>query len=463
MTNRWLVPTLVFICLVVAVVGSLGAPLITAVAVDYGVSLSAAQWTLTIALLSGAVATPILGRLGSGPRRRAVVLTTLAAVVAGSALTVLPLPFAALLIGRGAQGLGLGLTALMMATARDHLDPRRSASTIALLSVASTAGIGVGYPLAGLLTDLGGVRAAYGLGLAVTTAALIAAATALPRSRPGTTARVDLVGGTLLTVALLGLLLVISNTDLWRRHLGVTVAVLTLAVVGLVGWVRYERRAAAPLVDVRLLRHPAVAFANVVMFTGGIGMYLLLTLISRFVQTPDGVGYGFGLDTFQAGLILVPFSVLGFVAGRFVPRMRERAGARAVLSVSTASVLAAFVLFAVARGCLVEPVVEMSLLGVGVGAFSAAMPALILSATPLDETASAMSFNQVVRGVGFSLGSAIGSLVLTAYTTGGHGFPSDAGYTAAAWTGAAVMALTLVLIVVRRDEHRRDHPATARA
>ncbi len=181
MTNRWLVPTLVFIGLVVAVVGSLGAPLITAVAVDYGVSLSAAQWTLTIALLSGAVATPILGRLGSGPRRRAVVLTTLAAVVAGSALTVLPLPFAALLIGRGAQGLGLGLTALMMATARDHLDPRRSASTIALLSVASTAGIGVGYPLAGLLTDLGGVRAAYGLGLAVTAAALIAAAACASR------------------------------------------------------------------------------------------------------------------------------------------------------------------------------------------------------------------------------------------------------------------------------------------
>jgi MFS family permease len=151
---RLLVAVVVFVGLVVAVVGSLGAPLITAVAEQYRVSLAAAQWTLTIALLSGAIATPLLGRLGSGPRRRTVVLATLAVVVAGSGLTVLPLPFALLLIGRAGQGVGLGLTALMMATARDHLDEHRAAATIALLSVASTAGIGVGYPLAGLLTDL---------------------------------------------------------------------------------------------------------------------------------------------------------------------------------------------------------------------------------------------------------------------------------------------------------------------
>ena len=114
----------------------------------------------------------MLGRLGSGPRRRAVVLATLGVVVAGSVLTVLPLPFAVLLVGRAAQGVGGGLIALMMATARDHLPAERATRTIAVLSVASTAGIGVGYPLAGLLTDLGGIRAAYALGIVITALAL---------------------------------------------------------------------------------------------------------------------------------------------------------------------------------------------------------------------------------------------------------------------------------------------------
>ncbi|MER7083148.1 MFS transporter, partial [Saccharopolyspora kobensis] len=50
-----------FIALVVAAVASLGAPLITSVATTFHVSLGSAQWTLTVALLSGAVATPVLG------------------------------------------------------------------------------------------------------------------------------------------------------------------------------------------------------------------------------------------------------------------------------------------------------------------------------------------------------------------------------------------------------------------
>src|SRR6185437_13776495 len=153
---------------------------------------------------------------------------------------------------------------------------------IALLSVASTAGIGVGYPLAGLLTDLWGVRAAYALGLVITAAALLA-------------------GALLLAVALLGLLIVISQIDLWRHHTGVAVAILAAAVLLLAAWTILETRVEKPLVDIRLLRHPAVAAANLVMFTGGIGMYLLFSLITRYVQTPAVAGYGFGLDTFQAG------------------------------------------------------------------------------------------------------------------------------------------------------------------
>lgn len=443
---RFLVPTVVLIGLLLAVGGSLGAPLITAVAEHYRVTLAAAQWTLTIALLSGATAAPVLGRLGSGPARRTVVLATLGVVVGGSVLTVLPLPFALLLAGRAAQGAGLGLMSLMMATARDHLSPGRSASTVAVLSVASTVGIGVGYPLAGWLTDLAGIRAAYGFGLGIAVLALAAAAVVLPAAPPRPAARVDLPGAALLTLALLMLLLVISQTGLWRQHPAVAAGVLAAAVVLLGVWTIVEARAAAPLVDVRLLRHPAVAGANLAMLTGGAGMYLLLSLITRYVQTPGSGGYGFGLSTFEAGLVLVPFSLVGFVAGKVAPALRRRVGGRGLLAAGTAVVLASFVLFALGRGHLAEPLLAMALLGFGVGTFSAAMPALILEATPDGETASAMSVNQVVRSVGFSIGSALAGLSLAAYTPAGDAFPREPGYGTAAWVGAAVTAATLLVI-----------------
>ncbi|MFF0345487.1 MFS transporter [Kribbella sp. NPDC004875] len=449
---RLLVGFLVFVGLITAVIGSLGAPLITAVAEAYDVSLAASQWTLTIALLAGAVATPVLGRLGSGPRRRTVVLVMLGVEVVGSLLTVLPLPFALLLVGRALQGMGIGLVVLMMAVARDHLDEQRAARTIALLSVASTAGIGIGYPLSGLLTDLAGVRAAYGFGLAITMAAFLAAVFALPHAPDRPSTRLDLRGAVLLAIALPSLLLVIGETSLWRHQAPLAITILAAAVLVLIGWIYLEAHTEQPLVDVRLLKHPAVAAANLVMLTGGVGMYLLFSLITRYVQTPATAGYGFGLNTFESGLVLVPFSVLGFVAGRLVPAWRERLGARLLLGASTAVVLAAFVLFAVARSPLVLPIIAIGVLGFGVGAFSAAMPAVILAVTPAAETASAMSVNAVVRSVGFSTGSALGGLILAAHTTGV--FPSESGYAAAAWIGVVATAMTLVIIAILPLKHR---------
>lgn len=105
------------------------------------------------------------------------------------------------------------------------------------------------------------------------------------------------------------------------------------------------------------------------------------------------------------------------------------------------AVLGAFAFFAIARSNLTELLVSMAILGFGVGSFSAAMPAVILAVTRKSETSSAMSFNQVVRSVGFSLGSAVGGLVLAAGTDTGHLFPTDGAYTTAALIGIAAMAV----------------------
>ena len=63
---------LVFAGLTVSVMSTLGTPLIPTIAGEQHVSLDTAQWMLTVTLLVGAIATPVLGRLGDGPQRRTV-------------------------------------------------------------------------------------------------------------------------------------------------------------------------------------------------------------------------------------------------------------------------------------------------------------------------------------------------------------------------------------------------------
>ncbi|MFD0331705.1 MFS transporter [Streptacidiphilus monticola] len=376
---------------------------------------------------------------------------------------MLPLPFAWLLVGRAAQGVGLGLTALMMGVARDHLPEGRSGPTIALISVVSIIGAGVGYPHRAARRVRRGARR-------------LRPRPARHRRRPadrlalrargpgGRSARMDVTGAFLLASGLFLVLFLAGETGLWSRHLALASVLTVAAVLLLCAWTVVELRSATPLVDVRAVRHPAVAGANIAMFVGGMGMYLLLTLITRYAQTPPSAGYGFGLSTFVAGLVLVPFSVLGFVAGKLTPRLRERIDAPFLLAGSAVVVGGGFVLFAGARSNLAELFVAMGVLGFGVGSFSAAMPGVILAVTPRSETSSAMSFNYVVRSVGYSLGSAIGGLVLAGGTDPGRPFPHDGTYTTAALVGIAAMALTtLTALALARPRSAETDPTSAPA
>ncbi len=123
-----------------------------------------------------------------------------------------------------------------------------------------------------------------------------------------------------------------------------------------------------------------------------------------------------------------------------------------LLLASTAVVVGGgFALFAAARSDPAEPFVAMGVLGLGVAALgrdARRHP----GRHPRSETSSAMSFNYVVRSVGYCLGSAIGGLILAAGTGPGHLFPDDSAYTTAALVGIGAMVVTTLtsLALARR-------------
>ncbi|WP_019203665.1 MFS transporter [Tsukamurella sp. 1534] len=443
-----------------AVVGSVGAPLITPVARGMHVSLSAAQWTLTIVLFTGAVAGPVLGRLGSGAYRRATIRGAIAVVTLGGVLTVLPLSFAALLVGRGLQGIGVAVVPLLMSVARAHLPAERSARTIGALSVASTVGIGVGYPVVSLVDQLAGLRAAYGLGLALSVVALVIAWRSLPAEAPGARPRIDVAGAALLAAGTLGVLLVVAEPALWSR-VWPALAVLAGAAVVLTAWAAVELRAPSPLVDLRLLSRGPVLRANIAMLVVGCGLYLLFSAFTRFVQTPAGAPYGFALPGVAAGAALIPFSALGFIAGRWLPRCVERFGAGLAYALSVGAAAAAALLFVGADGSLPAVLAATALLGFGVGGVATVMPRLVLAGAPQSETASVLSINQIVRSIGFSGGSALAGLLLASATPAGALWPDEAGYLTAALWALPALGLSIVVLAVRRPASRRTTPGAA--
>ncbi|SOB88492.1 MFS transporter [Streptomyces sp. 1331.2] len=449
--ERALVPVLAFLSAVVAVISSLGAPMIPTIAAVDHVPLSEAQWSLTITMLVGAVATPVLGRLGDGPHRRTVTLAAAAVVVLGSVLAALPLGFGWLVTGRALQGVGLGLTPLAIATARDSLPPAASRSTVALLSVTTVAGVGLGYPITGLIAESFGIHAGFWFGAVISALALVLASLVLPPTTDRERRPLDAPGAVLLGLALVGLLLVLSEGETWGWGSAMLCTVAALSLVLLVGWVWHELRTTHPLVDLRSLRNPVVLTADVAGLVAGVGMYLLMSLVIRYVQTPTGTGYGLGASVVVAGLVLVPFSAASLLSSKVVPGLARRTSSAVVLPLGCTVSLASMLLFLSARDHLWELLVVMAVAGLGVGCTFAVMPGLIVDAVPAHEVGSAVSFNQVLRYIGYSSGSALCGALLQAHTEPGRRLPTDSGYRDAALIGCAVwVVIGLATIVLPR-------------
>jgi predicted MFS family arabinose efflux permease len=270
---------------------------------------------------------------------------------------------------------------------------------------------------------------------------LVAAWIVLPASAQRTQHRLDAVGAALLGAALGGLLLVLSEAEAWGwasvRVVGIGAAGLALAAVW--GW--HELRTTHPLVDLRLARNRAVLTAHATGAFATVGMYLLMSLVIRYVQTPKSAGYGLGETVVVAGLVLLPLSATSIAASRLAPLIARRTSAVGVLPIGCLIFVVATLLFVFGRGSLWQVMLVMAVAGLGVGCSFAAIPGLIVRAVPTHETGSALSFNQVLRYIGGSIGSALCGSVLAAHTARGHLLPAEQGYNVTALIGCSALVL----------------------
>ena len=109
----------------------------------------------------------------------------------------------------------------------------------------------------------------------------------------------------------------------------------------------------------------------------------------------------------------------------------RRLGARVVLLAGALTIATAGGFFALVHSALWQAFVTMGLVGVGFGFTFAAIPGIITRAVPEGETGSAMGFYQVVRAIGFSVGSALTASILAAHDA------SEQGFVVALWVAAA--------------------------
>ncbi len=301
--ERQLLPVLVYAALCTAIVSSLGMLLVPTISRELHVSVGTAQWMLTINLLIGAVATPVMGRLSDGPNKKRVLVVALSVILLGSVIAAVAPNFTVFLIGRAMQGLTYGIVPVTIALARRYLPAAKAGSGISSLSVTVATGIGIGYPLTGIIAGLFDFRFAFWFAAVFVASAIVVVVRAVPAGpdQQVDASPFDFGGASLLGLGLAGLLLAVSEGSNWGWASLSTLGCFIAAVGILVAFVAVELRRTHPLIDLRVLRNGEVLLANATAIGLGTVMYMALSIASLIAQAPTGTGYGIALPVFWAG------------------------------------------------------------------------------------------------------------------------------------------------------------------
>ncbi|WP_330242734.1 MULTISPECIES: MFS transporter [unclassified Streptomyces] len=442
------VATLAFAGITAAIMQTLVTPLIAELPQILHTTSSNAAWVITVTLLVAAVFVPVSGRLGDLLGKRRMLIACSVPLIVGSVVCALSSSVIPMIIGRGLQGMGMGMLPLGIALLRDVVPAEKLSSSIALVSASMGIGGGLGLPIAAAVAQYTNWRVLFwgSAALAVAVAALIwFLIPDVPAGAKGQ--RFDLPGALGLGAGLVSLLLAVSKGADWGWGSATTLGLFAAAVVILVGWGLWELRTRDPLVDLRTTARPRVLLTNLASIFVGTAMYASMLVVPQLLQFPEATGYGLGQSMLAAGLWMAPGGLMMMIVSPLGGKLTDARGPKFTL-ISGVLVIAAgyglsLALMGSAWGLMLVTIVTSS----GVGLAYGAMPALIMGSVPLSETAAANGFNTLMRSLGTSVGAAVIGVVLAQMTTttGGYTFASEDGFRTALMIGGGVALLGAVI------------------
>jgi MFS family permease len=430
---------------------SLLVPVLPRLATDLHTSPTSTEWLLTATLLTGAVAVPVLGRLGDLYGKKRILVVSLATLLAGSLICAFTSSISVMIAGRAVAGLSVAAIPVGISLVGTVLPDRRAGGGIALISAMLGVGSALGLPLAGVIAEHTDYHVLFWICVVGGTVTLAGIVTLVPEPPADGHGKFDLPGALLLAVALIALLLPLSQASAWGWGNPKTTGLLGSGVLLLVVFVGVERRRAAPLVDMAVNARPALLLTNLASLAVGFALFAVLIGTANFVETPAAAGYGFGSSILVGGLCLLPSGLFMLILSPVSARISALAGPKVALALGAAVVAAGFCLRIFLVGHLWEVVAGTAITGAGTGIAYAAMPSLVLRSAPRAELAAANGLNSLARTAGSSVASALGATILTSQTIAlaGSVYPSLAAYrTLFAICAAAALAGALTALVI---------------
>ncbi|MEV0554668.1 MULTISPECIES: MFS transporter [unclassified Streptomyces] len=449
-----IVPVLAFAGIVVAVMQTLLVPVIKDLPELLGTSPSNATWVMTSTLLAGAVATPIMGRLGDLFGKRRMLIASLAVMVVGSLIAGFTSELLVMIVGRALQGFAMGAIPLGIGLMRDELPREKLGSAMALMSSSIGVGGGLALPVAALVAQHADWHALFFGSAGLGVLSILLTLVFVPESPMRAEGTFDVWGALGLSAGLVLFLLPITKGSDWGWTSGTTLGLFGAAAVVLLLWGLMELRVKAPLVDLRTTARRAVLFTNLASIMVGVAFYAVSLVLPQLLQLPTSTGYGLGQSMVVAGLCVAPLGLTMMFTAPVYARISAKYGPKVTLMIGMLVIAVGYGAGLGLMSAAWQTIVIAVVLGAGIGLAYSSLPALIIGAVPASETGAANGLNTLMRSIGTSVSSAVIGMVLanTADQVGGVAVPTMTGFRVSFLiaTGAVLLGLVFAAFLPGR-------------
>ena len=323
---------------------------------DFHVSYSTSSWILTAYLITGAVMTPIAGKLSDIYGKKMILLLIMIIYAIGVSIAGFAMNIYFLVIARAIQGIGMAMFPIAFSIVRDNFPREKLSIGQGVISSMFASGAVIGLSVGGAIIKYYGWQATFftiipiAIGLLIVVSRFIHVNEEVEvekerkpeqqqqgqllieteEKRFGSKAKdsnintkdkrrsvVDIKGAVTLAAAVTSFLLVLTYLETGNRGQTSTNSLqtifLVIGIISLALFIVLEKRSANPLVDFKLVLHRTVLPANLIIMIVGFSMFTVFQTIPILVRNPPPLG--FGEDAVSTGVIQLPFALILLIFG----------------------------------------------------------------------------------------------------------------------------------------------------
>ncbi|GAB4505704.1 MAG: MFS transporter [Anaerolineales bacterium] len=419
----------------------------------------ALTWAFTIYVLFNLIGTPLMAKFSDRYGRRAIYTLDVALFAAGSLVVALSPAnlFGMLLIGRALQGFGAGgIFPVASAVIGDTFPPEKRGSALGLIGAVFGLAFLVGPILGGILLSFAGWQWLFIINLPIAAVVIFMGLKLLPATHPDMQRPFDSGGMAALGAALAALAYGLNQIDtqyffaslVSRNVLPALLASILLLFV----FVRVERKATDPVLDLRLFKSRQTVLASILSAGAGLGEVGMVFIPALAVAAMPNI-----IDKHTASYLLMPVVLAMSVGSPLVGKMLDKFGSKVTVLAGTVLLSAGMLMLSSGLTYLLWGFIASGVvIGLGLSSLlGAPMRYIMLNEASAEERTAAQGVITLFTSIGQMTSSAVVGAVAASMGGGVKGYTS-------AYLVIGVVAAVMVLLAFGLKNQQQERATQER-